>query len=228
MNDLRKTDVVVIAAHPDDEVLGVGGTIQKHIHHGRTVSVIFVTDGFYADVDDQSIALKRKNASDALNILGVSDLIFLGFKGLRLDTYEQCVLNSALSEKLMQIRPKTVYTHHWGDVNFDHEIVFDMTIVACRPHRGMQIDELYTYETLSSTEWAAPNRDSSFLPNTFEILSEDQVLRKAEAMEQYVTEIFSYPHPRSSEGIKVLAQQRGLIISERYAEAFHLVRGVTR
>jgi N-acetylglucosamine malate deacetylase 1 len=228
MSDVRQTSVVVIAAHPDDEVLGVGGTIQKHIQIGRSVTVIYVTDGFYEDADDDRILSKRKNATDAMNILGVTDIIFLGFKGLRLDTYEKCLLNSALTNAFKKIKPRIVYTHHWGDVNFDHEVVFDMTIVASRPHRGMTIDALYTYETLSSTEWAAPNRDSSFLPNTFEVLDDEAVGLKVAAMEQYVTEIFDYPHPRSSEGIRVLAQQRGLMISEKYAEAFHLVRSVNK
>ena len=223
MSDVGQTNVVVVAAHPDDEVLGVGGTIQKHIRKGRSVTVVYVNDGFYGEIDDDRILSKRKNATDAMNTLGVTDIVFLGFRGLRLDTYEKCLLNSALSNTFQKIKPKIVYTHHWGDVNFDHEVVFDMTIVACRPHRGMIIDALYTYETLSSTEWAAPNRDSSFLPNTFEILDDEAVSLKVAALEQYVTEIFDYPHPRSSEGIRVLAQQRGLMISERYAEAFHLV-----
>jgi len=228
MSDVGQKNVVVIAAHPDDEVLGVGGTIQKHLRKGRSVTVIYVTDGFYEDADDERILSKRKNATDAMDMLGVTDIIFLGFKGLRLDTYEKCLLNSALTNAFMKIKPRIVYTHHWGDVNFDHEVVFDMTIVACRPHRGVTIDALYTYETLSSTEWATPNRDSSFLPNTFEILDDEAVSLKAAALEQYVTEIFDYPHPRSSEGIRVLAKQRGLMISEKYAEAFHLVRSVNK
>jgi len=228
MSDFEQKNVVVVAAHPDDEVLGVGGTIQKHIRKGRSVTVIYVTDGFYGDADDDMVSSKRKNATDAMNILGVTDIIFLGFKGLRLDSYKKSLLNSTLTDTFKKIKPKIVYTHHWGDVNFDHEIVFDMTIVACRPHRGMTIDALYTYETLSSTEWAAPNRDSSFLPNTFVILDDEAVSLKVAALEQYVTEIFDYPHPRSSQGIRVLAQHRGLMISEEFAEAFHLVRHINR
>lgn len=226
MSNFTKPNIVVVAAHPDDEVLGVGGTIQKHIREGHSVTVIYITDGFYDDADDDRVSSKRKNATDAMNMLGVTKIIFLGFKGLRLDTYEKCLLNAELTNKFKEIKPKIVYTHHWGDVNFDHQIVFDMTLVACRPHRGIQIEAILTYETLSSTEWAAPNRDSSFLPNVFEILDEEMVNLKAAALEKYVSEIFDYPHPRSSKGIKILAKQRGLMISEEYAEAFHLVRSV--
>ena len=226
MRDITKTKIIVVAAHPDDEVLGVGGTIQKHIREGHSVNIIYVTDGFYDDADDDKVLSKRKNATDAMNMLGVKNIFFLGFKGLRLDTYEKRLLNAELTNKFIEIKPKIVYTHHWGDINFDHQVVFDMTMVACRPHRGMKIEAIYTYETLSSTEWAALNRDSSFLPNVFEILDEETVNLKAAAMEQYVTEIFDYPHPRSLEGIKILAQQRGLMISEKYAEAFYLVRSI--
>ena len=228
MSDFTKAKIIVVAAHPDDEVLGVGGTIQKHIRAGHSVNIIYITDGFYDEVENDKVLLKRKNATDAMNILGVTNIFFLGFKGLRLDTYEKRLLNSELTNKFKEIKPKIVYTHHWGDVNFDHQVVFDMTMVACRPHKGLQIETIYTYETLSSTEWAAPNRDSSFLPNIFEILDEETVNLKAAAMEQYVTEVFDYPHPRSLEGIRVLAKQRGLMVSEKYAEAFHLVRSLNQ
>ena len=220
-------NILIVCAHPDDEVLGVGGAIQHHVSAGDKVSVVYVTDGYYTHNVNESIDARRDHARAAASKLGVSDLHFLGKQGLKLDTYPRVELNSLLADVFRRTRPHTVYTHHWGDVNFDHQIVFDMTMVASRPHRGIDINTVLTFETLSSTEWSGTQSNSAFIPNKYLILSEKQIKLKIDAFECYGAEVLEYPNPRSSQGIKNLAKYRGQTISQLFAESFFIVRMIS-
>lgn len=222
----RPKNILIVCAHPDDEVLGVGGAIQHHVNAGDNVSIVYVTDGYYAHNIDESIDARRGHARAAASQLGVSNLIFLGRQGLRLDTYPRLELNSLLTDIFRRTHPHIVYTHHWGDITTDHQVVFDMTMIASRPHRGMNIHTVLTYETLSSTEWSGTQSNNAFIPNHFLILSEKQVKLKIDAFECYGAEVLSYPNPRSSQGIECLARYRGQTISQPFAESFFIVRTI--
>jgi LmbE family N-acetylglucosaminyl deacetylase len=219
--------IVVVCAHPDDEVLGAGGAIQHHVDAGDMVSIVYVTDGFYTNQIDDSIAMRRSQARIALKSLGVTNLYFLGKHGLKLDTYPRVELNGLLTDIFRRLKPHTIYTHHWGDINFDHEIVFEMTMVASRPHRGININTVLTFETLSSTEWSGTQSNNAFIPNKYLILSEQQLNLKIDAFKCYGDEVLEYPSPRSLQGIENLARYRGQAISNVFAESYFIVRMIS-
>jgi LmbE family N-acetylglucosaminyl deacetylase len=222
-----KNNVLVIAAHPDDEVLGVGATVNKHIENGDMVTFVYITDGYMQDYSDEGFRKeKRECARKASYILGVDKLYFLGFHGLLLDTISKSKLNMALTRLVENVKPDIVYTHYWGDVNHDHQIVFDMTVVACRPHRDKAVKKILAYEVLSSTEWSGKVADINYQPTEFNIVSKKNLIDKIEAFKCYHTEQFEYPHPRAVESIETLAKHRGFSINREYAEAFLVIRNI--
>jgi LmbE family N-acetylglucosaminyl deacetylase len=219
-------NVVIVCAHPDDEVLGVGGAIQRHIDDGDKVTVIYVTDGYYIDNESEEIIHRRAAAEAACRKLGVGEKVFMGKKGLMLDTYSSAILNGELSKIFRSIMPDIVYTHNWGDINLDHKVVFDMVMVASRPHKGGPRCDILVFETLSSTEWSGTQESIAFIPNKFIEITEAQVRNKVEAFCCYGQEVQEYPNPRSEAGIINLARYRGQAISSYYAESFHVVRSI--
>lgn len=223
-----KNTVLVISAHPDDEVLGVGGTIQVHLERGDEVVVVYVTDGFMKVPSQKLIARRRGFAQKSCAVLGVTHPVFLGYPGIRLDTKSKIELNGSLQKVFDDVHPNVVYTHHDCDINLDHRAAFDMTMVACRPHRLHCVNRVSTYETLSSTEWGSTNTYNVFVPNHFIELSAAQLKRKREAFLCYETEIFDYPHPRSVRAIEYLARYRGNSISREFVEAFNIIRDIQR
>jgi len=221
--------VVVLAAHPDDEVLGCGGTMYKHHLNGDKVTVIIVSDGYMEDYDDENFRnLKREHAKKSCEILGVDKVLFLGYKGARLDLVSNSEINGHISELIAKEVPDIVYTHHWGDLNRDHLVVFEASIVGCRPHTHNQkkVQHIYSYEVLSSSEWSGKVGEDFFTPTKYNILSKEIIEKKIEAFKYYETEQCKYPHPRSTESVYNLAKHRGFNINEEYAEAFAVVRSI--
>lgn len=217
--------VLVMAAHADDEVLGAGGTVAKHVHRGDEVHVCIVTSGYTPDWSAEVLAAKKEEALEAGRVLGVARVHFLGLPAVKLDTIPQKELNEALGACLGEIKPQVVYTTHWGDVNMDHTILFQATLVAIRPRPGNSITRALCYETLSSTDWAAPFAQNAFMPNWYIDISATLEL-KLKAMSAYQSELKAYPHPRSLETISALARFRGSTIGVAAAEAFMLIRGI--
>lgn len=216
-------DVLVIAAHPDDEVLGVGGTIVKHVSSGDTVYVYIVTDGSSTQYEGNNEILEKKKeeAKKANFKLGVKEIIFGNLPDMKLDTIPHVQINKEISKVIEKIKPQIVYTHHYGDLNKDHQEVYKSTLVACRPYNS-GVKELYLYEILSSSEWG--EMSSQIKPMLFQKLTKDELGLKIEAMKEYESELRDYPHPRSLEGIINLSKFRGQMISKEYAEAFEIVR----
>jgi LmbE family N-acetylglucosaminyl deacetylase len=215
-----------IAAHPDDEVLGAGGTIQAHHACGDETTVLYVTDGFFSEPNDQLIAEKRDCARAAGEVLGIDNQVFLGCPGMRLDTWSGAALAALFTDTIADLHPSIVYTQFGGDLNSDHRIVFQSTMVACRPHRGEVIARILAYETLSSTEWGGLHYAETFVPSCFVTLNGEQIERKQRAFECYPSEVFEFPHPRSREGIEYQARLRGATVRAEYAESFVVVRDV--
>lgn len=217
--------VLVIAPHPDDEVLGCAGTIAKHVLNGNKIYVCIVTETYPPDWPTDDLMRRKEEVLKADKLLGVRKTYFLGFPTVRLDTVPQKELNEKLTKVINQVKPELVYIPHRGDINQDHRLVFDAAMVAVRPKPGSLVRRVLSYEILSETEWGAPFRDNVFIPNVYVDISET-LETKLKAMSEYKSELKEYPHPRSLEAISALAKVRGSSIGVRAAEAFMLVREV--
>jgi len=219
MNKSRNV-VLILAAHPDDEVLGCGGVIQKHKKEDSIVYVCIITDGSSTQYKGSSKITKKKykECEIANKILGVNEVVYLNFPDMRLDTIPHFKLNLKIEEIINKIKPNILYTHSSVDVNKDHFLINQSTMVVIRPGK-QYLKEVYEYEVLSSTEW---QRNFAFVPNTFIDISAF-IKTKIESFKEYKTEIRDYPHSRSLEGIEILASYRGLQAGYKYAEAFKLV-----
>ncbi len=205
-------NVLVVAPHPDDEVLGCGGTIARHVAEGDTVDVVIVTRGDDR-YDQQWIERSRDEARAAHRFLGVTRSSFLDYPSPTLDK----VPASLIAERIGRTgRWDIAYIPHSGDVHQEHRIVHQACLVAFRPPGP----DIYAYETLSSTEWG-----TGFTPDHFVVIS-TTLGRKVSAMSCYQTQLQDAPSPRSLEGIRVLARMRGLSVQRHHAEAFVTVRTV--
>lgn len=205
-------NVLVIGAHPDDEVLGVGGTMARHVKQGDRVTALILTEAVgYPDLKE------RRNETERVHkLLGVHS-VHLRFPTTRLDTVPIRDVVKAIGDVIERIQPEIVYTHFGGDVNQDHRVIFEATLVALRFNR--KIKRLYCFEALSSTEFGPQN----FKPNHFVDISKTLSV-KLRAMKGYPRELKKLPHPRSLEGIRIAAQARGLLMGVKAAEAFKLIR----
>jgi LmbE family N-acetylglucosaminyl deacetylase len=216
--------VLVFAAHPDDETLGCGGTIARHVEAGDEVHVVVVTDGSSAQYpgDQGTLTRKQGEARAAMKILGVEDLVLGTMPDMRLDTVPSVELARFLTDHVRRVDPHVVYTHHSADINLDHRLVFDATLVATRPTGASRLRTVYAYEVASSTEWGQAHPDRVFRPNSFIDIS--AVLhRKLRALAAYQTELRPAPHPRSLAVVEAYARAWGPRAGLQAAEAMQLV-----
>lgn len=222
--------ILVIAAHPDDEVYGMGGTMAKLSAQGHEVHVLIVTDGCtaqYAGRPDlpELIKTKQAEAREANRLLGVKEVHFGAFPDMRLDTVPHVEVNRLIEETVDAVRPEAVYTHFYGDVNLDHQMVYRSTLVAVRPVPGQCVRELYCYRVPSSTEWSPQLAQTAFLPNVMEE-TVDYAEAKERALLAYQTEARPYPHPRSARYVRETDRARGLEWGLGPAEGFWLLRKI--
>jgi LmbE family N-acetylglucosaminyl deacetylase len=217
--------VLVIGCHPDDETLGAGGTVIRHINQGDDVSICILTDGVGARHERKE--QQKECAEKACAILGVHDVTFCDLPDQGLDAMPLLDVIRPIEQRVSKFVPNIVYTHFAGDVNQDHRAAFQATTVACRSVATSPVERVLCYETASSTEWAPPFPGSSFTPNVY-VDIDDELDQKIEAMTAYahthVSEVKPYPHPRSYEAIAIHAQSRGIAAGMKAAEAFALVR----
>lgn len=220
-----KNNFLFFVAHPDDEVLGCGGIIQKILSSGGKVTICFASLGYGK--------YKSKKIGQIKNCLSLIEnskknkitVIHLNLKGLYLDTYPKSDLNLKFFKIINKVKPEYIFTHHPGDMNHDHKSVFEAVYVNSRYHKASnKIKGLFTFETLSSTEWKSFIKNDVFIPNVYIKLSKKQIEIKQNAFKKYITEVMDYPHPRSKEGIINLARYRGQTFSTTFAESFHMVR----
>lgn len=216
-------NILVIAPHPDDEVLGCGATIAKHVEQGDDVVVAFVTKGYEPDwsreyLDDRISEIKKSN-----KVLGIKKSYSLGFPAVKLDTIPQKTLNDSLSKVVSKVNPEIIYIPHRGDVNMDHKLVHDACLVATRPFARESIKKVLAYETVSETEWGSIN--SPFVPNVYEDVS-SFLNKKLKALQAYKSEVKEFPHPRSNEVLSALTVKRGSEVGVKAAEAFMLIREI--
>ena len=223
---MNRTRVVVIAAHPDDELLGAGGTLARHVRDGDEVHAIIVADGAGSRYPDELVSTLEKQARRAAEVIGFTSLQFLSLPDQRLDTVPLIELTQRLEGVLDEIEPGTVYTHFPEDVNADHRLVSRCAWTACRPYARPQLQKFAVFETPSSTEWAWPMPGTEFRPNQFVDVT-DTLETKIAAMECYETELRDYPHPRSSRALRERAAYWGSHVGRLAAEPLLVLREVT-
>ena len=212
--------VLVVSAHPDDETLGAGGTVARHARRGDEVWVCVLTDG-RAPYGAAECTLR------AADVLGVKKVVFLGFTDQRLDEGALLDVIRPLEQLVADFRPEVVYTLYGNDVNQDHRVAFNATMVATRPGSGVR--RVLAFEAASSTEWVPPFGGNVFAPSVYVDIT-DTLQAKVDAMRCYSdareSEVRPYPHPRSYEAIEVYAKRHGVECGLYAAEAFMLVREV--
>ena len=195
MEHVRPKRVLVVAAHPDDEVLGVGGTILKHVESKDEVQVCIVTKAYEPQWTKDYISGKLKEQKAVDEVLGIKARHNIDFPTVKLNTIPTIELNQAITDVVDRVKPDLIYTHFENDLNYDHTLIFKACLVATRPPKRIK---LLSFETLSETEW----NNKPFCPNYW-VDIEKYIGRKIEAFQKYQSEIKEFPHPRSSEGIKI-------------------------
>lgn len=218
--------ILVVAPHPDDEVLGCGGTIARHVANGDEVHIAVVTRGAADLYSADLIELGRDELREAHRVLGVAGVTFLDYPAPRLDSIAQHLVADGIRRVVEEVCPHTVYLPHAGDVHIDHKITYWATLVACRPNHADAPRQMLSYETLSETEWGSPQGADAFVPTVFHDITEF-LAKKIEAMECYRTQLKAAPHSRSVRAIEALAGFRGATVNLLAAEGFMLLRSVS-
>lgn len=218
--------ILVVAAHPDDELLGPGATLCKHVELGDTIHALILGQGALSrdalgTADVQALLQQSQRAAA---IIGIHTIRFAQFPDNAFDTVSLLEITKHVEKTIDTLRPDIVYTHHEYDLNIDHRRTFEAVLTACRPCNGNAPKTIFTFETLSSTEWQSKDQ-KQFHPTTY-VDVEKTLDYKLQALACYTSEMRSYPHPRSPEGVRLLAGFRGLECGLRVAEAFHLVRDI--
>lgn len=213
--------VLCLAAHPDDETIGAGGTLIKHVRGGDTVRLVVATVAYEPRWSAEVIAAKRDECLAAAETLGVADVRFLGLRTMHLNSLPAIDLNAAVGEQVAGFDPDVIYAPPCDDINRDHAVLFEAANVAVRPTNGRAV-RLYSYEMPTTSRFSLPGR---WVANTYVDIS-DVMETKLAAMSAYRTELREPPHPRSLEGIQVFARERGMAVGRKFAETHMLVREV--
>ena len=225
-----KKKVLIIACHPDDEILGCGGFLDKYKNQYK-FKVIFLAEGSSCRYKDKvkyefninrDIASRQNSAIKALKLFSISDVSFFNHACGQLNKVPQTILNKIIEDQIQIFRPNIVFTHSNKDLNLDHQTIVKSVLVATRPTSIKNIiSEIYSFEILSSTEWNFLNK---FKPNYFVSMSKKNILNKWNAFKCYKSEIQKKPHPRSLFGIETLAKYRGLQCGSNFAESYEIIR----
>lgn len=218
-------NVLVIAPHPDDEVIGVGGTIAKRVSEGHDVYVCIVTKGCAPLFEEDFVEKGRAECRAADSALGAKKTVFLDFPAVMLEEVPRYKLNNSILNVVKTIAPEEVYIPHRGDMQIDHKMVVDAAMVALRPKYEHRVSRIYAYETLSETGWDIPNTVNEFIPNVYEDIT-DYLNRKLEAMSIFESQLEPFPAARSVGAIEALARYRGSVVGTGAAEAFCLIREI--
>jgi LmbE family N-acetylglucosaminyl deacetylase len=224
--------VLIIAAHPDDEVLGCGGTIATHARQGGEVYCLILGEGATSRQNPQGkvereseVKQLRAQAGKAAKMLGIREVFFRDLPDNCFDTVPLLDVVKVIEEHVKRLEPKVIYTHHGGDLNIDHVTTHRAVLTATRPMKEKTVREIYVFEVASSTEWAFHQFEPHFRPNVFVEISETLSL-KIKAMSLYKTESRIFPHPRSPKMMQAIARRWGSVAGCEAAEAFELIRAI--
>lgn len=222
---------LIVAAHPDDEIMGCGGSVSL-ISTKNDVYTLILGEGVTSrdisnDEKNKRLYLLKEQSIKANKLIGVKDTLLKNYPDNKFDTVSLLDIVKTIEKQIEKIKPEGIFTHHSGDLNIDHQITHRAVLTAARPIGENIVKKILTFETLSSTEWNFQNQRNIFIPNYYIDITET-LDKKVDALKCYKDELRSYPHPRSLEGIKILAQKRGLEVGLKFAEAFCLIRKVKK
>ena len=219
--------ILIIAAHPDDEVLGCFGTVAKMVKEGDEAYTLILGEGKTSRDEQRSIENKKaelnilnQEIEKANSVINIKKTFIENFPDNRFDSVDLLDIVKAILKVKEEVKPDIIFTHYENDLNIDHQITYQAVVTATRPMEDESVKEIYSFEVLSSTEWNYP---LSFSPDLFFDISETIKLKK-EAMKQYDSELCQFPHPRSIEGIELNAKYHGMRVGKAYVEAFKTVR----
>jgi LmbE family N-acetylglucosaminyl deacetylase len=225
--------VLCVVAHPDDEVLGAGATLARHVDEGDDVHVCILSDGVtsrYDEVTDTAkaeIQQRRERAETACSELGIDSVLFHQFPDNEFDSVPLLEIVQTIEEEIQTTEPNRIYTHHYGDLNIDHELTARAVTTAARPLPETTVTEVLLFPTLSSSEWSYPTGETAFKPTTF-VNVDSYVQQKLDALSVYQTELREHPHPRTPDNVERAARLWGSTAGVDSAEPFELLRSVRR
>ena len=224
--------IMLVVAHPDDELLGLGASMNRLIRDfGAIVHVVILGEGITSRADKrdthafkEELEVHRSNIIAAANNIGFQSNSIYDFPDNRFDTVALLDIIKVVEKEKNAFSPEIIFTHHGGDVNIDHQRTFDAVITACRPMKNEITKTIFTFETPSGTEWRASSDPRTFIPNFFININDQNLNAKISGMECYEFEKREYPHPRSPQALKIQAQRWGVVVGSDFAEAFCLIR----
>ncbi|GAB2975306.1 PIG-L family deacetylase [Mucilaginibacter puniceus] len=234
INFFKGKKIMLVVAHPDDELLGLGATMHKLIKkHNATVHVVILGEGITSrsevrntDAWQKELETHRSNIKNAQAAIGYQSLSIYDFADNRFDSVDLLDIIKVIEKEKEKFSPQIIFTHHGGDVNIDHQRTFEAVITGCRPMAHEGVKTIITFETPSGTEWRASSDPRHFIPNFFIEVDIQDIDAKIKGMESYEYEKRQFPHPRSPEALKIQAQRWGVATGTYFAEAFCLIRGI--
>lgn len=236
LESLRNKKILIVVAHPDDELLGLGGTMNKLItEYNVKTHVIILGEGITSRSDSRDIeqwkeelAIHKRNIKSAQKEIGYQSVSIYDFPDNRFDTVALLDIIKVIEKEKQEFLPDVVFTHHGGDVNVDHQRTFEAVITSCRPMEHETVKAIISFETPSGTEWRANSDPRHFFPNFFVSISKENLNAKIKGMESYEFESRPFPHPRSPKALEIVAQRWGVAMGKEYVEAFHIVRSINQ
>lgn len=226
----KMNNVLVVAAHPDDELLGVGGTIRLLVNEGVSAHALILAEGLTSrktcrdETSKEELLQLQKNALAASKEVGYASVDFCGFPDNRMDEVDLLDIVKVISAYIEKYNPDTIFTHHHGDLNIDHQKTCEAVLIACRPVGEYSVKRIYAFETPSSTEWNFRYVEP-FCPNVFFDVT-DTLEAKVRGLDCYKSESAQYPHPRSPEALRALGRYRGSNVGVMFSEGFELLREI--
>ncbi len=229
---ISNTRILVVAAHPDDELLGLGATMHKLIKEQNvTARAVILGEGITSRADirdpklwEKELEIHRRNIENARKIIGYESVGIYNFADNRFDSHDLLDIVKVVEKEKQNFKPEIIFTHNGSDLNIDHQLTFQAVVTATRPMEDEIVRTIISFETPSATEWQANSKADRFSPNFFMEVTEEDIEAKINAMACYEFETRQFPHPRSSKALQVLAQNRGLQVGCKFAEAFQIIR----
>jgi LmbE family N-acetylglucosaminyl deacetylase len=232
---LKNKKILIVVAHPDDEILGLGASMNRLISdYNAIVHVVILGEGITSRSDnrdvekwEEELLIHRKNIKQAQAAIGYNSVSIYDFPDNRFDTVALLDIIKVIEKEKAEFKPEVIFTHHGGDVNIDHQKTFEAVITACRPLQQEVVKTIVSFETMSGTEWRASTDPKHFIPNFFISFSKENLDSKLQAMNSYLYEKREFPHPRSIEALEIVARRWGVAVGCNYAEAFCIVRNIS-
>ena len=224
---MENKTILVVAAHPDDEILGCGGTIANLSNDNKVISLI-LGEGIRArslENGEELFKKLREDSKKAQELLGIKESYFENFPDNLFDSVPLLEIIKKVEEYIDKIKPDVIFTHHHSDLNIDHRITFQAVLTCCRPQPNYKHPDIYCFEIPSSTDWQFLTGDKVFKPNVFIDIS-NSMKQKNDALRLYESEMRDYPHSRSLKGVEIMAQDWGRKVGKEFVEAFELIRSI--